>query len=150
MSSNLHCLAFVLLKRSFAPKIWSNHCPRVQKVNLRLTYVAQKRPCINSSITAHLKVAREAGSGLCWTGHVRVPKNLSFQNEARCTIFLVKMFYLHENEKLFPHQRLSTYPRFETEARGNSEMAYYTLRLFKGLILTQFPAQSRNSQWKKR
>ena len=34
-------------------------------------------------------------------------------------------FYLHENEKSFPYQRLSTYPRFETEARGNSEMAYF-------------------------
>ena len=62
--------------------------------------------------------------------------NLSCENE----------FYLHENEKLFPYQRLTTYPRFETEARGNSEMAHYTLRLFKGLILTQSPAQSRNNQ----
>ena len=33
--------------------------------------------------------------------------NLSCENE----------FYLHENEKSFPFQRLSTYPRFETEAR---------------------------------
>ena len=40
--------------------------------------------------------------------------NLSCENE----------FYLHENEKWFPYQSLSTYPRFETEARGNSEMAY--------------------------
>ena len=40
--------------------------------------------------------------------------NLSCENE----------FYLHENEKWFPYQGLSTYPRFETEARGNSEMAY--------------------------
>ena len=40
--------------------------------------------------------------------------NLSCENE----------FYLHENEKWFPYQRLSTYPRFETEARGNSEMTY--------------------------
>ena len=27
-------------------------------------------------------------------------------------------FYLHENEKSFPYQRLSTYPCFDTEARG--------------------------------
>ena len=40
--------------------------------------------------------------------------NLSCENE----------FYLHENEKWFPYQRLSTEPRFETEARGNSEMVY--------------------------
>ena len=43
-------------------------------------------------------------------------RNLSCENE----------LYLHENEKRFPYQRLSTYPRFETEARGNSEMAYYS------------------------
>ena len=30
-----------------------------------------------------------------------------------------------------PYQRLSTYPRFETEARGNSEMAYYTILGFQ-------------------
>ena len=40
--------------------------------------------------------------------------NLSCEND----------FYLHENEKLFPYQRLSTYPRFETEVRENSEVAY--------------------------
>ena len=34
--------------------------------------------------------------------------NLSCENE----------FYLHKNEKSFPYQRLSTYPRFETEAGG--------------------------------
>ena len=32
--------------------------------------------------------------------------------------------YLHENEKSFPYQRLSNSPRFDTEAQGNSEMAY--------------------------
>ena len=41
--------------------------------------------------------------------------NLSCENE----------FYLHENEKWFPYQRLSTYARFETAVRENSEMAYY-------------------------
>ena len=30
-------------------------------------------------------------------------------------------FYLHENEKWFPYQRLSTYPRFEIEARENPQ-----------------------------
>ena len=40
--------------------------------------------------------------------------NLSCENE----------FYLHENEKSFPYRRLSTHPRFETEGRRNSEMAY--------------------------
>ena len=32
--------------------------------------------------------------------------NLHFQNEAKCTAFLV--LYLRENEKSFPNQRLST------------------------------------------
>ena len=50
--------------------------------------------------------------------------NLSCENE----------FYLHENEKWFPYQRLSTYPRFETKARGNSEMAYSNdIRIEPGL-----------------
>ena len=40
--------------------------------------------------------------------------------------FFWKWVLLHENEKWLPYQRLSTYPRFETEARGNSEMAYWT------------------------
>ena len=39
-------------------------------------------------------------------------------------------FYLHENEKRFPYQRLSTYLRFETEARGNSKMAYSSFTIF--------------------
>ena len=33
--------------------------------------------------------------------------NLSYENE----------FYLRENEKSFPYQRLSTLPRFDTETR---------------------------------
>ena len=55
----------------------------------------------------------------------RSSKDPHIHNEARCTTFHVKMrFYLRENEKLFLYQRLSTYPRFKTKARGNSEMAY--------------------------
>ena len=45
-------------------------------------------------------------------------KNPHFQNEARCTTFLVKMsFICMRMENDFPYQWLSTYPRFETEAR---------------------------------
>ena len=45
-------------------------------------------------------------------------KNAYFQNKAKCTTFLVKMsFILHENEKLFPSQRLSTLPRFDTNRK---------------------------------
>ena len=34
-------------------------------------------------------------------------------------------FYLHENEKSFPYQRLNTQPRFDTENRRNWEKAYW-------------------------
>ena len=37
--------------------------------------------------------------------------------------FLKNEFYLHQNKKSFPYDRLNTQPRFDTEARGNSEMA---------------------------
>ena len=33
-------------------------------------------------------------------------------------------FYLHQNKKSFPYQRLSTSPFFDTEAQGNLEMAH--------------------------
>ena len=56
-------------------------------------------------------------------------KNPHFLNEARCTTFLVKMSFIWMRmKKPFPYRRLSTYPRFETEARGNSEMAYRTMK----------------------
>ena len=51
-------------------------------------------------------------------------RNPHFQNEARCTTFLVKMIFICMRMKNdFRAQRLSIYPRFETEARRNSEMA---------------------------
>ena len=34
-------------------------------------------------------------------------------------------FNLHVNEISFSHERMSTKTRFEKEAKGNSEMAYY-------------------------
>ena len=39
---------------------------------------------------------------------------LSYENE----------FNLHVNENSFSYERMSTKTRFETEAKGNSEMAY--------------------------
>ena len=44
--------------------------------------------------------------------------NLSCENE----------FYFHENEKGFPCQSLINYPRFETEARRNSQIGYFSSR----------------------
>ena len=40
---------------------------------------------------------------------------LSYENE----------FNLHLNENSFSYERMSTKTRFEKEAKGNSEMAYY-------------------------
>ena len=44
--------------------------------------------------------------------------------EAYCEIFLVKMSFikLHEVKESVFYQRLRAWPRFETEARGNSNM----------------------------
>ena len=51
--------------------------------------------------------------------------NLSCENE----------FYLHENKKIFPNQRLSTKPRFDREARENSEMAYFNPLQLQVIVL---------------
>ena len=72
-------------------------------------------------------------------------KNPHFQNEARCTTFLVKMSFiwrsLNENENDF--HRLSSYPRFETKARENSEMAYCVVKF--ALPCTLCSPHKRNS-----
>ena len=54
-------------------------------------------------------------------------KTLTFKMRPSARLSYENEFYLHENEKSFPYQRLSTWPRFDTEARGNSEMAYSPL-----------------------
>ena len=58
---------------------------------------------------------------MCLIGHSS-SKTPDFQNQARCTTFLVKISFICMRMKQFPYQRLSTYPRFETEAQGNSEI----------------------------
>ena len=61
-------------------------------------------------------------------------------------------FYLHENEKRFPYQRLSTYPRFETEARaelGNglfTDVCMVKLRDFEELYLRKL-STNRYQTW---
>ena len=77
-------------------------------------------------MTLFSKKIKENKNKKTWVHRNRPPpssKNPHFQNEARCTTFLVK-----ENEKWFPYQRLSSYPSFETEARENSEMAYCVVK----------------------
>ena len=71
--------------------------------------------------------------GLCfavwWIGHFRVPKTLTSKMRPTAQPSFENEFYLHENVESFPYQRLSTWPHFDTEARGNSKMAYWHLLL---------------------
>ena len=46
-------------------------------------------------------------------------QDLSYENE----------FYLHVNGNSFSYERLYTKTRFQNEAQGNSEMAYYRQKL---------------------
>ena len=64
-------------------------------------------------------------------GHFRVPKTLTFKMRPGAgNLSCQNEFYLLENVKWFPYQRLSTYSRFEAEARGNSEMALFHVPCF--------------------
>ena len=70
-----------------------------------------------------------SGVTLAWIGHFRVPKTLTFKMRLGAQPFLWKWV-------LFA---MSTYPRFETEARGNSDVAYwqgstYNTRFIKALL----------------
>ena len=48
-------------------------------------------------------------------------------------------FHLHVNERQFSYEKMSTRTRFEKEAKGNAEMAYwfafYSSYLAQGLIV---------------
>ena len=64
-----------------------------------------------------------------------------------------KEFYLHENEKWFPHQRLSAYPRFETEARETRKWPINFLgiaQIFGNLVFTHNEGQNQRKKWKKK
>ena len=60
---------FLLLKKQFAPKFVQNHGSRVLKVHFRLTYVAQKRPCVGGVL---LKIVTENG---IYCPHMKVISN---------------------------------------------------------------------------
>ena len=47
--------------RRFAKKLGKKHCPRMQKVHFRLTWIAQKRLCLNSLLSWSLKQAKLCG-----------------------------------------------------------------------------------------
>ena len=62
--------------------------------------------------------------------------NHSYENE----------FNLHVNEISFSYERMSTKTRFEKEAKGNSEMAYY----FLGMVsIIHFQVVTKCTTWNK-
>ena len=63
-------------------------------------------------------------STVSWVGDVRVPKTLTFKTRPSAQPFLWKWVLFVWEWKPFSYHRLSTQPCFETEAQGNSEMAY--------------------------
>ena len=85
-------------------------------------------------------------------GHFRVPKTLPFKMRLGAQPFL---WNLHENEKWFPYQRLSTNPHFQNEARCTTflvKMSFICMRTendfhIKGwaptLVLKQRPGGTR-------
>lgn len=69
--------------------------------------------------------------------YVNGPLCPRFQTEAWCSSFHMKMtFHLHANENKFLYERMSTQPRFEKKAKGNSEMAFPKNWVFSFRILT--------------
>ena len=84
-------------------------------------------------MSCDLEVTKE--SARCWekissyitVGHFWVWKTLTLKMRSSAQPFLWKwVSYLLENKKSFPYQRMSTQPCFDTEARGNFEVVYYT------------------------
>ena len=60
-------------------------------------------------------------------GHFRITFSLFFKPSLALVLILSyeNEFNLHLNENSFSYERMSTETRFEKEAKGNSEMAYY-------------------------
>ena len=67
------------------------------------------------------------------TGHFRVPKPLTFKTRQLQNLSCKNEFYLQENEEkqkhLISYQQLRTKHRFETDAWGNSDVAYHVRNL---------------------
>ena len=66
-------------------------------------------------------------------GHFRVSPGLCIKTRLGAQHFLRKWVLFAWEWKLFPYQRLSTLPRFDTEILGNSEMAIWVI--FPSFIL---------------
>ena len=66
-------------------------------------------------------------------GHFRVALCLSFKRSQVQNLWYENEFYLQVSENSFSYERFHTWPRFETEAKGNSEMAYSELWRIKRL-----------------
>ena len=67
------------------------------------------------------------------TGHFRVPKPLTLKTRQLQNLSCKNEFYLQENEEkqkhLISYQQLRTKHRFETDAWGNSDVAYHIRNL---------------------
>ena len=105
-----HILMKSAVLREF--KIWSGAfpffgVPQIENRNLRASGSSRWLSRISGYV---LKVLQYA------TSEVRVPKTLTFKMRLDAQSFLWKWVLL---------ALLITYPRFETEAQGNSEIAYY-------------------------
>ena len=54
-----------------------------------------------------------------------------YQNEVKCSAFDMHMiFHFHATQNSFSHERLSTWPHFETKGFWNSEVAYSSFPLY--------------------
>ena len=63
---------------------------------------------------------------MCGIGHFQVPKSLTFKMRLGAEPFLWQwVLFAWEWKVISISKAKSTYPRFETKARGNSEMASY-------------------------
>ena len=64
-------------------------------------------------------------------GHFRVPKTLTFKMRLGAQPFFEKMSFICMSMKndFSPYQRLSTYPHFETDARGTRKWPIGTLKV---------------------
>ena len=109
-------------------------CTRIKKIFL-ISVASQLASLWNRSLGQlgnglfAIEVALKTGSVLRPIGHFRVPKTLTFKMRLGAQHFLRKwLLFAWEWKMISIGWSVSTYPRFETEALGDSEMAYGTMK----------------------
>ena len=89
-----------------------------------------RKPLLSSEVIAQNRRIRLTCLHPCWhaIGHFRVPFCLSFKARLSAKPFLWKWLWFAWKwncmQNSFSYERFRPYTRFETEAQGNSEMAY--------------------------